>query len=113
MVAALCLFSTAAELSAASANRSATPAPAESMSIGGAAINVEIEAGDLSRVTHSGHRMGSKIGLRRNRILRRVSRSKRRREGRADRRRQGRTLRQDSRGRSNSRDTGWLIQARY
>jgi hypothetical protein len=48
LVAALCLLSTAAELSAASADPSATPAPAESMSIGGAAINVEIEAGDLS-----------------------------------------------------------------
>lgn len=48
MVAALCLFSTAAKLSAASVNRSATPAPAESMSIGGAAINVQIEAGDLT-----------------------------------------------------------------
>src|SRR5580698_7269848 len=48
MVAALYLFSTAAELSAASANPSPTSAPTESMSIGGAAINVEIEAGDLS-----------------------------------------------------------------
>lgn len=48
MVAAVCLFSTAAELSAASANPSATPTPAESMSIGGAAIKVEIEAGNLS-----------------------------------------------------------------
>ncbi len=48
MVAALCVFSTAAELSAPSANPSGTPAPIESMSIGGAAIKVEIEAGDLS-----------------------------------------------------------------
>src|SRR5208283_340157 len=45
MVAALCLFSAAAELCAA--NLSATPPPAESLAIGGAAINVEIEAGDL------------------------------------------------------------------
>ncbi len=48
MFAALCLFSTAAKLNAASVNSSATPAPAESMSIGGAAINVQIEAGDLT-----------------------------------------------------------------
>ncbi|MGO8804973.1 hypothetical protein [Candidatus Binatus sp.] len=47
MVAALCFLSTAAELSVPSANPSATPAPIESMSIGGAAIKVEIEAGDL------------------------------------------------------------------
>jgi hypothetical protein len=45
MVAALCLFSAAAELSAA--NPSATPPPAESLAIGGAAIDVEIEAGAL------------------------------------------------------------------
>jgi hypothetical protein len=48
MIAALCFFSAAAELSAASANPSETPAPIESLSIGGAAINVEIESGDLS-----------------------------------------------------------------
>ena len=47
IVAALGLFSAAAELSAVPANLSATPAPAESMVIGGAAIDVEIEAGDL------------------------------------------------------------------
>ena len=47
MVAALCLFSTAAELSAPSANPSGTPAPIESLSIGGAAINVEIDPGEL------------------------------------------------------------------
>jgi hypothetical protein len=46
MVAALCLFSAAAESSAA--NPSATPPPAELMAIGGAEINVEIEAGDLA-----------------------------------------------------------------
>jgi len=38
MVVALCFLSTAAELSAASANPSETPAPPESLSIGGAAI---------------------------------------------------------------------------
>ncbi len=48
MVAALWFFSTAAELSAASANPSGTPVPIESMSIGGAAINAAIEPGDLS-----------------------------------------------------------------
>ena len=47
MVAALGLFSAAAELSVVSPNPSATPALAESMAIGGAAVTVEIEAGDL------------------------------------------------------------------
>jgi hypothetical protein len=42
MVVALCFFSTAAELCAASAN------PTESLNIGGAAISVEIEPGELS-----------------------------------------------------------------
>jgi hypothetical protein len=37
-----------AEVNAASSSASETPAPIESMSIGGAAINVEIEPGDLS-----------------------------------------------------------------
>jgi hypothetical protein len=46
MVAALCLFYAARGLSTASP--SATPAPTESLSIGGAAINVEIEPGDLN-----------------------------------------------------------------
>jgi hypothetical protein len=45
MVAALCFFCAAAGLS--TANPSAAPAPTESLSIGGAVINVEIEAGDL------------------------------------------------------------------
>jgi hypothetical protein len=48
MVAAVCLLSAAAELSPASANPSAIPVPSESLSIGGATINVEIEPGDLS-----------------------------------------------------------------
>ena len=42
-----CAFITAAALNAAAAD-SETPAPTESLSIGGAAINVEIEPGDLS-----------------------------------------------------------------
>jgi hypothetical protein len=46
MVAALSFLCAAGGLSAA--NPSATPAPIESMSIGGAAINVEIEPGDLN-----------------------------------------------------------------
>src|SRR5277367_1589026 len=37
-----------AELNAASSSASETPAPIESLSIGRAAINVEIEPGDLS-----------------------------------------------------------------
>jgi hypothetical protein len=41
-------FFAPAQLSAASSNPSETPAPVESLSIGGAAIKVEIEAGDLS-----------------------------------------------------------------
>jgi hypothetical protein len=48
MFAALCLFNPAAALNAAAADSSEPPAPTESLSIGGAAINVEIEAGDLS-----------------------------------------------------------------
>jgi len=48
MVAALCLFSAATDLNAASASPSETPAPTEKLSIGGAIINVEIEPGDLS-----------------------------------------------------------------
>jgi hypothetical protein len=47
MVVALWFFSTAAELSAASANLPATPAPFESLSIGGASIKVEIDPGEL------------------------------------------------------------------
>ena len=47
IVAALCLFC-AAESNAASPNPSETPAPTESLSIGGATINVEIEPGDLT-----------------------------------------------------------------
>jgi hypothetical protein len=46
MVAALCFFYVAGGLSTASP--SATPAPTESLSIGGAAINVEIEPGELN-----------------------------------------------------------------
>ena len=46
--AALCLFNPAAALNAAAADSSEPPAPTQSLSIGGAAINVEIEAGDLS-----------------------------------------------------------------
>ena len=46
IVAVLCFFYTAGGLSKATS--SATPAPTESMSIGGAAINVEIEPGDLN-----------------------------------------------------------------
>ena len=41
-------FFAPSQLSAASSDPSETPAPVESLSIGGAAINVEIEAGDLS-----------------------------------------------------------------
>jgi len=48
IIAALCFFDVARELRAASANPSATAAPTESLAIGGAAINVEIEAGDIS-----------------------------------------------------------------
>jgi hypothetical protein len=48
MVTALWFFSAAGELSAASANPTETPAPTESLSIGGAAISVEIEPGELS-----------------------------------------------------------------
>src|SRR5271170_3193590 len=48
MFAALYLFNPAAALNAAAADSSEPPAPTESLSIGGAAINVEIEAGDLS-----------------------------------------------------------------
>jgi hypothetical protein len=49
MFAALCLSNPAAALNAAAADSSEPPAPTESLSIGGATINVEIEAGDLSR----------------------------------------------------------------
>jgi hypothetical protein len=48
MIAAMCFSSAAAELSSTTANPSETPALTESLSIGGAAINVEIEPGDLS-----------------------------------------------------------------
>jgi hypothetical protein len=48
MVAALFLLCAAGELSPVSANPSETPVPTSSMSIGGAAINVEIQPGDLS-----------------------------------------------------------------
>jgi len=48
MVAAVCFFSAASELSPTSANSSETSAPTESLSIGGAAIDVGIEPGDLS-----------------------------------------------------------------
>jgi hypothetical protein len=48
IVATLWFFSTAAQLSAASASSSEAAASSESLSIGGAAINVEIEPGDLS-----------------------------------------------------------------
>ncbi len=48
MVTALCLLSTAPELNAAAGNPSEAPAPTRTMSIGGAAINVEIEPGALS-----------------------------------------------------------------
>jgi hypothetical protein len=48
IIAALWFFSAAAQLNAASASSSETPPPTESLSIGGAAINVAIEPGDLS-----------------------------------------------------------------
>ena len=48
MVAALCFFSAAAELNAASPSPSETPVPNESLSIGDATIHVEIEPGDLN-----------------------------------------------------------------
>jgi hypothetical protein len=48
MVAALWFFSAHTILRAASASPSETSAPIESLSIGGAAINIEIEPGDLS-----------------------------------------------------------------
>ena len=48
IIAALCFFDVAGELCAASANPSVTPAPTESLSIGGASIKVEIDPGDLS-----------------------------------------------------------------
>ncbi len=48
MVAALFLLCAAGELSPVSANPSDTPVPTSSLSIGGAAINVEIQPGDLS-----------------------------------------------------------------
>ncbi len=47
IVVALYFFSVAAQPSRAAANPSETSAPAESLSIGGAAINVAIEPGDL------------------------------------------------------------------
>ena len=47
IVAGLCFLSAAAELIPASANPSETPVPSESLSIGGATINLEIEPGDL------------------------------------------------------------------
>ena len=47
MVAALCFLS-AVEINPASANPSETPVPSESLSIGGATINLEIDPGDLS-----------------------------------------------------------------
>jgi len=46
--AATCFFVVFSELIPASANSSATPAPTESLSIGGALISVEIEPGDLN-----------------------------------------------------------------
>ena len=48
VVAALYLLCAAGELSPVSANPSETPVPTSSMSIGGAAINVEIAPGDLN-----------------------------------------------------------------
>lgn len=48
MLAAVCLLSAVAEPSPASASPSSIPVPSESLSIGGATINVEIEPGDLS-----------------------------------------------------------------
>jgi hypothetical protein len=48
MVAALFFFCAGGELSPASAKPSATPDPTESLSIGGAAIKLEIEPGDLT-----------------------------------------------------------------
>ena len=110
-VAALSFISAAAALN--ERGRSETPAPNESLSIGGASIKVEIDPGELSVATHSGPRLDSEIGLRRNRILRRVSRPKRRCEDCADRRRQGSTLWPDSPGRSNSRDKSRLVEVRY
>ena len=44
----LCLFCVASEANAASSSPSATPAPTEILSIGGATINVEIEPGALT-----------------------------------------------------------------
>jgi hypothetical protein len=113
MLAAVCLLSAAAELSPASANPSATPVPSESLSIGGATINVEIEPGDLSLPRISDTGLGSAIGLRSDRVLLRVPGSKREGENRADRRGQGRTLWQDSPDRSNRGYKSWLVQVRY
>jgi len=48
IIAALWFFSAGAQMSAASASSSETPPPNESLSIGGATINVAIEPGDLS-----------------------------------------------------------------
>jgi hypothetical protein len=48
IVATLCFFIATTKLNSASGVPSATPAPTESLSIGGAAINVEVEPGDLS-----------------------------------------------------------------
>jgi hypothetical protein len=48
MVAAFCFFSAAAEMSSTSASPSGTSAPTKSLSIGGAAIDVEVESGALS-----------------------------------------------------------------
>jgi len=48
MVAALCFSCAAAEFSSTLANPSKTPVTTDSLSIGGAAIDVEIEPGDLS-----------------------------------------------------------------
>ena len=113
MFAALCLFNPAAALNAAAADSSEPPAPTESLSIGGAAINLEIEAGDLS--------------LSRTQVLDWVRRSAcavteyyagfpvRKvdvkivpiDEGKGD------TLWPDSPGRSNTRDKSRLIEVRY
>jgi hypothetical protein len=48
MIAVLFFFGAAGESNAASASPTETPAPTQSLSIGGATINVEIEPGDLN-----------------------------------------------------------------
>jgi len=58
----------------------AIPFPTESLSIGGSTISVEIGSGDLNVSRTQIHDWVRRVGSRRNRILRRLSRSKRRSE---------------------------------